>query len=123
MEKNNTNETKLDNEIAPPRERFPLSSLIGNTIINRQGETLGKLHEIVIDITEGKLEYVVIEFGGFLGMNQKYFKVSFNELTPAREHRNAFILDETKASVKRFLNFDKDHWPDLKSDNPAVTTQ
>ena len=117
----NSIEKKPDETGVTPAECVPVSSLIGHNIINRQGEALGKLHEIVIDITEGKIEYVVIEFGGFLGMNQKYFTVSFRELTLAREHRNAFILDETKESVKRFLNFDKDHWPDLRSGSINTT--
>ena len=66
----------------------------------------------MIDITEGKVEYVVIEFGGFMGMNQKYIAVPMKDLTIAKEHRHAFILNESKESMRKYAGFDKDHWPD-----------
>jgi sporulation protein YlmC with PRC-barrel domain len=98
-----------------PLTHLAVSSLIGDNIFNPAGETLGKIKDIMIDITEGKIAYVVIEFGGFLGMNQKYFAVSMQALTIAKEHQNAFILDETKESLKRYPGFDKNHWPNTNS--------
>jgi hypothetical protein len=76
---------------------------------------LGQIKDIMIDITEAKIAYVVIEFGGFLGMNQKYFAVPMQSLAIAKEHKNAFILNETKESLKRYPGFDKDHWPNTNS--------
>ena len=94
-----------------PLKHLAVSSIIGDNIINSQGESLGRIKDIMIDLSENKIEYVVIEFGGFLGMNQKYFAVPMQALTPAKEHRDAFILDETKESLKRYPGFDKEHWP------------
>jgi len=98
-----------------PLKHLAVSSLIGDNIFNPAGEALGKIKDIMIDITEAKIAYVVIEFGGFLGMNQKYFAVPMQALQIAREHRNAFILNETKESLKRYPGFDKDHWPNTNS--------
>ena len=98
-----------------PLKHLAASSLIGDNIFNPAGETLGKIKDIMIDITDAKIAYVVIEFGGFLGMNQKYFAVPMQALTIAKEHRNAFILNETKESLKRYPGFDKDHWPNTNS--------
>lgn len=98
-----------------PLKHLAVSSLIGDNIFNHAGDSLGKVKDIMIDITEGKIVYIVIEFGGFLGINQKYFAVPFQALTVAKEHRNAFILDETKESLKRYPGFDKGHWPDTNS--------
>ena len=98
-----------------PLKYLAVSSLIGDSIFNPAGETLGKIKDIMIDITEAKITYVVIEFGGFLGMNQKYFAVPMQALAIAKEHKNAFILNETKESLKRYPGFDKDHWPDTNS--------
>lgn len=69
----------------------------------------------MIDIIEAKIAYVVIEFGGFLGMNQKYFAVPMQALTIAKEHKDAFILNETRESLKRYPGFDKDHWPNTNA--------
>jgi sporulation protein YlmC with PRC-barrel domain len=108
---NRSGDTSYEQNINTSAQQLPLSSLIGSSIINRQGDTLGKLHDIIVDIKEGKIGYVVIEFGGFLGLNQKYFTLAFDALSLAKEHRNAFIINETKESVKRFLSFDKEHLP------------
>jgi len=98
-----------------PLRYLAATSLIGDSIISPQGESLGKIKEIMIDLSESKIEYVVIEFGGFLGMNQKYFAVPMQALTIAKEHRDAFILDETRESLKKYPGFDKDHWPNTNS--------
>ena len=107
-----------------PLKHLAVSSLIGDNIFNPAGDNLGKVKDIMVDITEGKIEYVVIEFGGFLGMHQKYFAVAWQALTIAKEHRNAFILNETKESLKRYPGFDKDHWPNTNSPlvNPASSS-
>lgn len=101
-----------------PVRNLAASSLIGDSIFNPAGETLGKIKDIMIDIIEAKISYVVIEFGGGLGISQKYFAVPMHALTLAREHRNAFILNETKESLKRYPGFDKDDWPDTNSHLP-----
>jgi sporulation protein YlmC with PRC-barrel domain len=96
---------------------MPVSALVGSNIINREGDALGRLHDIMVDIELGKIQYVVIEFGGFMGLNQRYFALAFDALTVAKEHRNAFIINETKESVKRFISFDKEHLPTANFQN------
>ena len=94
-----------------PLKHLTASSLIGDNIFNPAGETLGKIKDIMIDIIEGRILYVIVEFGGFLGMNQKLFAVPMQALQLAKEHKNAFILNETKESLKSYPGFDKEHWP------------
>lgn len=94
-----------------PLKHLAVSSLIGDNTFNAAGETLGRIIDVMIDVIEAKISYVVIEFGGFLGMNHKYFAVQMQAMTIAKEHRNAFILNETKESLKRYPVFDKGHWP------------
>jgi sporulation protein YlmC with PRC-barrel domain len=98
-----------------PLKHLAVSSLIGYDIFNPAGETLGKIKDIMIDFTEARIAYVVIEFGGFPGMNQKYFAVPMQMLAIAKEHKNAFILNETQESLKRYPGFDKDHWPNTNA--------
>ena len=57
-----------------PLRHLTLSSLIGYAIVNLAGDSLERIKDIMVDIFESKIEYVVIEFGGFLGMNQKYLR-------------------------------------------------
>lgn len=123
------NMTGQNNSGARPNEplkHLTASSLIGDNIFNPAGETLGKIKDIMIDITEAKIAYVIIEFGGFLGINQKLFAVPMQALQVAKEHTNAFILDETKESLKNYPGFDKEHWPETNShgvDSPGANSK
>ena len=55
------------------------SKLIGESVINRDNEDLGKIHELVIDAQSGRLAYAVLSFGGFLGMGSKLFALPCSE--------------------------------------------
>ena len=39
------------------------SKIIGEAVVNRQDESLGKIHELVIDAKDGRLAYAVLSFG------------------------------------------------------------
>jgi sporulation protein YlmC with PRC-barrel domain len=81
--------------------RLAVSVLLGNSIFNPAGELLGKIKDVMIDVTAGKVEYVVIGFGGFLGMNQKHFVAPMQSLSVATARANAFVLNETKAFLTK----------------------
>jgi sporulation protein YlmC with PRC-barrel domain len=95
-----------------PNSHQTASSIIGRDIFNSTGETLGSITDIMIDTTDGKVVYLIIQFGGFLGINQKSFAVPMQALTPAKEHLNAYILNETKESMNHYPRFNKEHWAD-----------
>lgn len=97
--------------------RLAVTSLIGDTIFNPAGENLGKIKDIIIDLSQGSIDFVVIEFGGFLGMNQKYLAVPTSALAIAREHKNAFILNESRESLRGYPTFDLDHSPEASGGN------
>ena len=44
------------------------SKIIGEAVVNRQNEDLGKIHELVINAKEGRVAYAVLSFGGFIGI-------------------------------------------------------
>ena len=68
------------------------TSIDGNDIRNTQGEDLGKVKDLMIDLADGSVSYAVVSYGGFLGMGDKLFAVPFEALTVDPEH-HAFILD------------------------------
>lgn len=49
------------------------SEVIGVKVKNSQGESLGKINEVVIDKIQGKISYLVLDFGGFLEFGNKFF--------------------------------------------------
>jgi sporulation protein YlmC with PRC-barrel domain len=87
------------------------STLIGDAVRNRSNEDLGKIEDIMIDLDNGRVDYAVLSFGGFLGMGDKLFAVPWNAMTLDTE-RHCFILNVDKETLKRAPGFDKDDWPD-----------
>lgn len=55
------------------------STLIGRTVTNAQGETLGDINDLIID-EQGTVVAVVIGVGGFLGVGEKDVGVRYSAL-------------------------------------------
>ena len=104
-----------------PLKRLTVSSIIGDSVFNPQGEALGNIRDMMLDITDGRIDYAIIEFGGFLGINQKYFAVPFSALSIDEDRNQSFILNESRESLKRYPGFDKDHWPGTNSKPPRAS--
>ena len=94
-----------------PVRRLTATSIIGDKVINPGGEDLGRIEDIMLNIDDGTIAYVIIAFGGFLGYSQKYFAVPVSALTVDTKH-HAFVLDQNRSDFENNPGFDKDHWPD-----------
>lgn len=94
-----------------PVRRLTATSIIGDRVENPMGEDLGKIDNLMININTGMIEYVVLDFGSFLGIGGKLFAIPFSELRidPVRQ---LFILNREKEYLKNMPGFDKNHWPD-----------
>jgi sporulation protein YlmC with PRC-barrel domain len=87
------------------------STLIGDDVRNLQGEDLGQIEEIMIDVNSGRIAYAVLSFGGFLGIGDKLFAVPWGAMSLDTENE-AFILDINKERLENAPGFDKDDWPE-----------
>jgi sporulation protein YlmC with PRC-barrel domain len=94
-----------------PVRRLTASSIIGDKIENLQGEDLGKIDNLMINIETGQIEYAVLEFGSFLGMGGKLFAIPYPQLY-LNSDKECFILDREREAFKNMPGFDKNHWPD-----------
>ncbi|MBC7504502.1 MAG: PRC-barrel domain-containing protein [Sandarakinorhabdus sp.] len=52
----------------------------GTEVYNRGGDHLGSVDSIMIDKASGKVAYVVMSFGGFLGIGEKYHPLPWEVL-------------------------------------------
>jgi sporulation protein YlmC with PRC-barrel domain len=94
------------------RRVLSAGTLAGDRVRNRNGEDLGKIEEIMIDLESGRVAYAVLSFGGFLGIGDKLFAVPWESLElNAAEHE--FVLDVDKQTLENAPGFDKDNWPDM----------
>ena len=95
-------------------QHFRVSTLKSMAVRNAAGEDLGKINDIVIDMNTAKVNYVALEFGGFLGVGDKLFAIPWHAFKyqpkPDDEH---LVLNVTKERLKNAPGFDKNHWPNM----------
>jgi sporulation protein YlmC with PRC-barrel domain len=87
------------------------TTIIDDKVVNPDGEELGSIKELMIDMDKGQVNYAVLSFGGFLGMGDKLFAIPWDALTLNRED-HSFILNVDKTQLENAPGFDKDDWPD-----------
>lgn len=87
-------------------------TLKGDEVRNAAGENLGKVEELMVDLPAGRVAYVVLSFGGFLGMGDKLFAVPPSAFTIDRAER-CLVLNVDKERLKNAPGFDKNDWPDM----------
>jgi sporulation protein YlmC with PRC-barrel domain len=94
------------------RHVMSASSLTGDRVVNKAGDNLGKIEDIMIHIDSGRVAYAVLSFGGFLGIGDKLFAIPWEALS-LDEDRKEFILRVEKEKLEKAPGFDKDRWPDM----------
>ena len=98
------------NASGPGPRLMTADTLEGDKVVNRQGDTLGKVTDIMLDVPRGRIAYAVMSSGGFLGMGDKLFAIPWSALTLDTD-RKCFVLDADKSLFDSAPGFDKDHWP------------
>ena len=94
------------------------SELIGMKVQGSDGKNLGKIRDLVI-APDGAVRYAVLDFGGFLGIGDKYFAVPWDALQRTQNGKT-IALDTTKRDLKKAPGFDKKHWPDFSDRQQEV---
>lgn len=87
-------------------------TLIGDDVVNSDGEDLGKLKEIMIDIVSGRVAYAVLSLGGFFGMGDKLFAIPWEALDVDEENER-IVLDVGRDRLENAPGFDEDEWPEF----------
>jgi sporulation protein YlmC with PRC-barrel domain len=86
------------------------SSIIGTNVFNPEGDSLGDIKEIVIDPSTGRVAYVVVSFGGFLGLGEKLFAIPFSAFRYNVTNKE-YIINVTKERLEDAPGFDSNYWP------------
>jgi len=75
-------DTSTTGAAVAPADAVDVQALIGRTIQNAAGETVGEIENVIID-EDGRVEYVVVGVGGFLGVGEKQVALAWDELAVA----------------------------------------
>jgi sporulation protein YlmC with PRC-barrel domain len=103
----------------PGPEVMDAATLHGDSVVGADGDTLGKIEAIMLDVRSGRIAYAVLTFGGVFGMGTKLFAIPWSALTlDAVEKR--FVLSASKEQLGNAPGFDKDHWPSMADQSWAA---
>ena len=92
------------------------SQITGMTVHNPQGDTLGTVHDIVLDARSGRVRYAALSYGGFLGFGETLVAVPWEAFTVQKiEGRDEYnlVLHATEQQIKGATGFDRNNWPDF----------
>ena len=88
------------------------STLEGDKVVNPEGEELGVIKDVMIDVVKGTTAYYVLSFGGFLGVGDKLFAVPPQALY-FDSNNNRFVLEVARDKLESAEGFDKSNWPNM----------
>jgi sporulation protein YlmC with PRC-barrel domain len=113
-------EARQDDESREGRERlYRVTSVVDRKVINRDGEELGEIEDLVMDPDDGTVIYAALSYGsGFLNMSEKYFAIPWQAIQMDEAHGDV-IIDVDKEKLEDAPGFDKDSWPDRADDRFA----
>ena len=112
-----TKENKMNN-----RTVVNANDIISLKVMNNQDQDLGKIEAIMLHKADGKVAYVVLTYGGFLGMGNKLFAIPWNVFSYDAS-RDCLRLSLSEEKLKNSPGFDKDNWPNFTSREVASSIE
>jgi len=88
------------------------ATLDRDKVMSSDGEHVGEISDIMLDVPGGRIAHAVLSEGGFLGIRSKLHAISWSALTLARAEK-CFNVDISAQRLKEDPGFDKDHRPSM----------
>ncbi len=88
---------------APPSTtRLQLSSVLGRTLTDPAGESVGRIVDVLVDVS-GQPKAAVIDFGGFMGLGSRRIAVTWDSIsfpltTPSAQVRLSLTPDQIRST-------------------------
>jgi sporulation protein YlmC with PRC-barrel domain len=86
-----------------------VQSLVANNLYDAEGNLVGKLEEIVLDVRTGCVRHVIVATGGFLGLGRRRFAIPWSALQPDARYCRA-IVDVAQMRLTAVPISDDDPW-------------
>lgn len=90
--------------------------VIGKSVFGNDNENLGKIEEVVLDKNGGQVRYVVLSFGGFLGIGDTLYAMPWKSISYDTE-KDGFRLMFNKEKLRSAPGFSKEQWPNFADDS------
>jgi len=107
-------------EVKGPPCVWLASDLIGMKVVDKQGDSLGKIEDVVVH-PGGEASYAVLSFGGWMGVGDKLFAMPWSVLravepnTAKKDTAYSLVLPLDKERLKAAPGFSSKSWPTFAS--------
>lgn len=92
------------------------TDIVGKNVINRQSEPLGKISDLVLDVSGKKPAFAIISMGGFLKKDQSY-AVPFRSLSSSDTDK--LVLDANRKMFDEAPAFQEKAWQSASLSNAS----
>ncbi|HEY0848064.1 MAG TPA: PRC-barrel domain-containing protein [Noviherbaspirillum sp.] len=99
--------------IPPAGATWRASELIGRNVDDREGRDAGEIQDIVVDISRGRVSYVVLDFDKAWSLSDKLIPLPMNALRIPRERDADLMLTLDRDRIDMARGFEQKAWPDL----------
>jgi sporulation protein YlmC with PRC-barrel domain len=95
----------------------PADDIRGREVLDRDGEKIGKVDDLMIDEQEKKVRFLKVAHGGFLGIGTEHFLVPAEAVTAVRE--DSVSIDRTRKDLGNVPGYSPDlaaeenYYPDV----------
>ena len=107
-----------DDDVSIPPEYVDLIQIgeFGDfNLTNPNGDDLGEIEDVLIDVNEGRVAYAIVDVGGFLGIAEKQVAVPWEAFqidvtVDGDAEEESFMLDTTEEELENAPGLDLDDW-------------
>ncbi|MCC2658079.1 MAG: hypothetical protein K0Q76_3187 [Panacagrimonas sp.] len=96
----------------PGQNVLTAESLRGDRVLNRAGERLGNIRDVLLDLRSGRIAYAALSCDGAAAFDDRLRPVPWSALTRDAEHA-CFVLDMTRDAWLTAPAFEPHHESDL----------
>ncbi len=87
------------------------SKVEGTKVYSTDGDDLGHIDHVMIGKRSGRVEYTVMSFGGFLGLNESFYPIPWDSLDYDTE-KGGYVVNIDKDRLNDAPNYGRDAAPD-----------
>jgi len=89
---------------------FRSTNILDSIVQNMEGEELGTIEDLIIDMEDGRILFGVLSCCGFLGFGTELYAIPWNNFIP-KPIPGIFILDVTQEILEKAPGFPLEEWP------------
>jgi sporulation protein YlmC with PRC-barrel domain len=100
-----------------PSPRFIATSKLERyDLVNERGQDLGQVQNFVVDMLTGRIAFVIVAFGGMLGISDRWFAMPWDIMTWSPDKKK-FVMDMPTKILETAPGMHKEKWvEDINSD-------